>query len=303
MGKNILLLYNPDAGHGEHNREELIREIEAEGHICSSRSVKDPGWDKIPAGTDWLAVAGGDGTVRKVMRHVHERRLDQPAWPIGILPLGTANNIATSLGCDGTTAQLISNWGTNSTRFNTATVKQGDKESLMCEAAGFGLFAAHIQQMKRSPSTKKDPEEKVKEECSILLESLKGFKPRLYQIGTDGSKETGHYILLQVMNIPMIGPNLLFASPADPSDGLLDLVAFTDDDRPKLEKYLKKRIEGKSPELEVETVRAKRIIIESTDKHYHVEDDLFTNKASVRVDISVNAEALHILAPGWSQPV
>jgi|GEM_PF-5080312 len=299
MKKNVLLLYNPGAGYGKHDENELIKLIEAEGHQCECRSVKEKGWGDIPAETEWIAVAGGDSTVRKVMERIQEQPVDDPVWPLGILPLGTTNNIAGSFGLtDLTAAQLVKSWGANSTRFNTATVSQGGKDSLMCEAMGFGFLPAYILDKKKKASFEGLPEERVKEECRILLESLKHIKAKHYEIGSDGLRQAGHYISLQVMNIPLAGPDLLLTPQADPSDGLLDLVAFTIDDRAKLARYLRKRIEGKQPVLEVETVRLKKIQIHTTDERYHIDDNLFSNDASRILEISVNARALKVFVPG-----
>jgi diacylglycerol kinase (ATP) len=294
MGKNIHLLYNPGAGHGQHDEKKLITLIEAAGHQCSYKSVKEKGWQEIPADTDWVAVAGGDGTVRKIIQRITERNNGEPAWPIGIIPLGTANNIANSVGSIGTPGQLVESWGRNSTRFNTATVKQGKKETFLCEAMGFGLFPEHLLEMKRNDPDDQSPDEKMKAECEILLESLEDFKPRRYQIEADGYKQTGDFLLVQVMNIRMIGPKLLLAPNANAGDGLLDMIAFTEDDRSRLQHYLQKRIAGEHPQLQVESVRVKKVVIHSADKRYHVEDELLQNDQDIPVEIIINEEPLRL---------
>jgi diacylglycerol kinase (ATP) len=43
-----------------------------------------------------VVIAGGEGTVVKAISHLYERNM-----PIAILPLGSANNIAGSLGIRG----------------------------------------------------------------------------------------------------------------------------------------------------------------------------------------------------------
>ena len=40
----------------------------------------------------------------------------------------------------------------------------------------------------------------------------------------DNRDLSGRYILLEAMNIHSVGPNFWLAPPADPGDGLLDLV-------------------------------------------------------------------------------
>jgi diacylglycerol kinase family enzyme len=297
MGKNILLLYNPGAGHGQHDEETLVKAIEAAGHRCSYRSIKEKGWQQIPADTDWLVVAGGDGTVRKVIKRLYEHKENEPDWPAAIIPLGTANNIALSLGCEGTTGQLIQSWGRKSTRFNTATVRQGKKENLLMEAMGFGLFPQHILDMKTHPLKDLPLDAQKRTECEMLLQSLEHFKPRRYELEIDGYKQSGEFLMVQVMNISMFGPNLLFAPQADPGDGLLDVVAFTKDDRSKLQQYLQRRIRKNQASFPVETVRAKKVLIHSSDERYHIEDELLANDEKKPVEISVNENSVSIFTP------
>lgn len=303
MGKNILLLYNPKAGHGEHDERELKRLIEAEGHHCEVRSVKEKGWGDIPKKTEWLAVAGGDGTVRKAMRLIQEKDANDPDWPLGIIPLGTANNLARSVGCDLPVAELIKSWGAKSTRFNTGKVKHGEFESLVFEAAGFGVFAEHIMDMKRNPpkSEEKPLEEKLRDGCIALLKVLKKFEPRHYRIESDGFRREGDYLLLLAMNIPMIGPNLLFAPQADPGDNLLDLVTFSADERDKLQEYLERKIDGEEAAVQTETIRAKKIMIYSSDKRFHVEDKLYETDEEAGVEIRVNSDPFRVFVPADDQ--
>ncbi|MET0465628.1 MAG: diacylglycerol kinase family protein [Chitinophagaceae bacterium] len=299
MSKNVLLLYNPGAGHGKHDEEDLKQAIEAAGHKCEIRSVKEKGWEDIPKKTDWLAVAGGDGTVRKAMRVIQEREAHERDWPLGIIPLGTANNVARSVGCDAPLAKLIESWGGKSTRFNTGVVKHAEIESLMFEAAGFGLFAEHILDMKRNPPEPEDKplEEKLKDGCIALLKVVKKYEPRHYRIESEGFRREGEYLLVLAMNTPMIGPNLLFAPQADPGDSLLDLVMIGGNERHKLEEYLERKIAGEEPALDTETIRVKKVVIYSSDKRFHVEDKLFETDGVSGVEIRVNTDPVNVFSP------
>ena len=92
----IALVYNPSSGRRvalESLRRlivseghQLVREIE---HLADASALADP-----PA--ELIVVAGGDGTVADALRAAAGRGL-----PIAVLPLGTANNIALSLGVHG----------------------------------------------------------------------------------------------------------------------------------------------------------------------------------------------------------
>jgi diacylglycerol kinase family enzyme len=54
---------------------------------------------------DVVVAGGGDGTIGYVFTHLADRSI-----PIGILPLGSANNIARSLGIAETPAELAEQW-------------------------------------------------------------------------------------------------------------------------------------------------------------------------------------------------
>src|SRR5688572_33369957 len=91
----VTLIHNPNAGADQPpSAAELRQLIKDAGHDISYQSSKEDGWKSaLKKETDLIAVAGGDGTVARVARRVAGRGV-----PMAILPLGTANNIANSLG-------------------------------------------------------------------------------------------------------------------------------------------------------------------------------------------------------------
>src|ERR1044072_2398775 len=92
------LFHNPTAGEGEHTRKKLVSLMEAAGFDCSYSSTKKKRWEKIESkDTDFIVIAGGDGTVRKVAEELLDQKVLNKILPIGLLPLGTANNIAKTL--------------------------------------------------------------------------------------------------------------------------------------------------------------------------------------------------------------
>ena len=91
--------------------EHLAEMIEKNGFECKYSSVKKKGWKEFENGLEILAIAGGDGTVRKVVKAMLSRKMHEKIWPIGLIPLGTANNIGKTLGlADKGPEHLISSW-------------------------------------------------------------------------------------------------------------------------------------------------------------------------------------------------
>ena len=105
MGR-VTLIHNPSAGDEETEADHLLSLIRKAGHDVVDISVKDDDYRAaLESPGDLVAVAGGDGTVRKVATKVIGRGI-----PIAILPVGTANNISRSLGIDGPLEELIAKW-------------------------------------------------------------------------------------------------------------------------------------------------------------------------------------------------
>ena len=70
------LIHNPTAGEAEDVTEHLVEAIEDAGYTCSYSSTKEDGWEKIDTKqTDFLVVAGGDGTIRKTVLAFLDKRL------------------------------------------------------------------------------------------------------------------------------------------------------------------------------------------------------------------------------------
>src|SRR5207244_757183 len=119
--------------------ERLKNLVRAEGHEVLYRSSKDDHWASIlerPA--DLIAVAGGDGTVGRVAKRIAGRGV-----PLTVLPMGTANNIARTLGlADVPVERLIAGWKhARRVRFDIGTARGPWGSSRFIEGVGLGLFA------------------------------------------------------------------------------------------------------------------------------------------------------------------
>ncbi len=87
-------MHNPKAGRGNHGKKELMAALANAGHHAIYESTKNSDYKKaLEKSVDLVLAAGGDGTVGKV-----GRELIDSGMPLGVLPLGTAKNLARSLG-------------------------------------------------------------------------------------------------------------------------------------------------------------------------------------------------------------
>jgi diacylglycerol kinase family enzyme len=301
----ITLIHNPEAGKGKQPpRGEIIKLLRAAGHKVEYQSSKEKKWHKIlKEPGDMVAVAGGDGTVSKV-----SRRLIGSPIPIAILPLGTANNVASSLGIPGGKLRdVVAKWkAARCSHFDVGLAKGPWGSQHFIEGFGLGLFAEtmfRIDSKKKKLDQTEHPGEEINAVLQILRERLRNFKSSQLTVRLDGEDLSGEYVLLEAMNIRSIGPNLSLAPAAKMNDGLLDIVGVPHRKRSELAKYLGNRINGTEPVLRVRRRRGQHLQIEWESAPVHIDDFPWPDdpkRVSVKshaITIQVEPGALVFLIP------
>ena len=92
--RHATLVHNEKAGDKRHDRAALVQLLERGGYTVSYFAAKECDLaEALGQPAEIIVSAGGDGMVARLVAHA---RSDGP--PIAILPLGTANNIATRSG-------------------------------------------------------------------------------------------------------------------------------------------------------------------------------------------------------------
>jgi len=222
---HVTLLFNPGAGTGVASEEELRRVIEASGHRVDVRRTSKSGLAKaLRDPGELVAVAGGDGTVGRAMK-----LLAGSALPMAILPGGTANNIATSLGIFGDAARIVASWSKGEMRRVDVWVARGPwGETRFVESAGVGLLG-HLIHPEVGDELKGTDEARA--EARRAARTLPAPERR---VELDGRDLSGAYLLLEAMNIRCAGPNLWLAGQARAGDGKLEIVRALERDRPAL---------------------------------------------------------------------
>lgn len=222
---NITLVLNPRAGHGAPTLDELCRTIQNAGHRVEVRQAKRAevrnALDELG---DLVVAAGGDGTVSRVMKVLAGRGV-----PLAILPLGTANNIATSLGISGTASELAATWSRETIRRVDIGMARGPwGERLFVESVGIGLLG-HL--LRPEVGDALDDTDAARGAARRLARTLTA---RSRRVELDGQDVSGQYLLLEAMNIRCAGPNLWLAEQARAGDGKLEIVMATETDRATL---------------------------------------------------------------------
>jgi diacylglycerol kinase family enzyme len=267
----LTLLHNPSSGEADHDRDELESLLARAGEL-TYRSLDDDAWrHALDDGSDLVVVAGGDGSIRKVFTALGSRRI-----LAGLLPLGSANNIARTLGLDYDAAAGLLAGGVEGDRrrFDVWDVTSTWGSSRSIEAVGGGLFAQLLDEADDAPSEPSGPQN-VDFGLRLLDETLATVEPHRWVIELDGARRDEEVIGVEALNTREIGPHLPFAPAADPGDGLLDVVLIRPDDRATLADYVAARLGGREDATppELETLRAEHVVLEPPGAvRLHVDD-------------------------------
>lgn len=293
------LIHNPTAGDEEHNKKELIALIEQSGFACRYSSTKKTGWDTAEDDVDLLIVAGGDGTVRKTVDVLLQRKLLDKRLPLGVLPMGTANNISKMLGQGNLTQQeLLAAWQTNHRKGVDIGRLMGVRETgFFLESFGYGIFPKLMREMaKLEEDASRTPEQEMQLALEKMHEIILSSDACYCELVIDGADQSGRYLMVEVMNTPSMGANLVLAPAADPGDGILEIVMVPESRREELAAYLQKRIAGEDVVFEYITIHGKEISICWQKGLCHADDKLMKLEKGNRVEISVLPRVIDFLS-------
>jgi diacylglycerol kinase family enzyme len=152
-----------------------------------------------------------------------------------VLPLGTANNVARTLGIDAKDPlDLIARWASAPRRdYDVPVVAAEGHRVRFVECVGGGLFADHIEAADRAED-KGAHDGGIEDASRVLRDIVERARPARWEIVLDERDLSGDYLGVEVMNIRTIGPNISIAPAADPGDGLVEVVRIRPSDRDAL---------------------------------------------------------------------
>jgi diacylglycerol kinase family enzyme len=287
----IVLLHNPCAGSEDHTGAQLSKLIRRAGHelVAVVDSPKRVTEALAAERCDVVLVAGGDGTVGRTACAIAEWGI-----PLAILPSGTANNTASTLKIPARPKWVINNLA-NASRvpFDLATFDDGSQRQRFCEALGWGLFSQTVERAKQQAVAKKKGRDKLARDRELFRSLLEGSKPRAYEVEVDGSSHSGDYLMLEVLNVPLLGPRLLVSPHSDPSDGALEVLLAGESDRAALREVAET---GQVTAVPLPFRRGKVIRVRASDGLLHRDGGLLRHPPGARdFEIRVHQNALHYL--------
>jgi diacylglycerol kinase family enzyme len=304
----VTLVHNQGAGDQRHSSRRIVTalaeagyeaEVALHGRKGLQKVMEDPG--------DLVVVAGGDGSVHKVAIALAGRKI-----PIAILPIGTANNIAKSLGVTGAMQDLIARWHYDKRRkLAIGGVSAPFGTERFVESVGVGVFTELVARGAEEvgENTAGLTGHEIDRALLLLQRIVAERQPAPRRLEIDGTDASGEYLLLEVMNTRMVGPNVPLAPEADSSDDRLDVVTATNAERKLLAEYLEARLAGGAPPPALTVRRGKKVKLQASPRELHVddsewesdnpeEDNLSPGEQRAEVQIDIGATWVEVLAPG-----
>lgn len=294
------LIHNPGAGAEKYTKEQLVSRIEGLGYECRYSSTKKKGWKDIDSETDFVIIAGGDGTIRKVVKKLLDRKILRKRFPLALLPIGTANNISKSLGISGEPEDLAHSWKKESIKkIDVGFVEGLSDPTFFIEGLGYGIFPMLMKTMKeKDEKLFLSLDTEINYSLQILHDLILSYKTETLQLEIDGVDHSGKYLMAEIMNIRSVGPNLLIAPDADPAYGQLEVVLVKEDQRKDLSNYVIDKLKGIEDPFVFNSIKATRIRLQAGNTHIHVDDELTWIEDPAKIKIEVIEGILNIFVPG-----
>ena len=258
--KPARLIFNPASGRdNEDNAARLAKivsslrahGIEARvGLKTSGGAARQLARKAVDAGDSLVVVAGGDGTICEVAA-----KLVGSATVLGIIPTGTTNNVARSLGIPlgiDDACKLIGMGTTRHIDMGRVTSSDDSNAEYFLECAGVGLsaIAALAGQSFR------------KRHWRVVPRTLRKFfesKPGTIVVEMDGEVVEASTRMVTVSNAPLMGPKILAVPGSKMDDGLLDVQVYDGMGNAALVKHFKAASLGSRDSLQTYRVRNVRI--------------------------------------------
>ncbi len=288
---DVWILCNENAGRSL-SADDLRELVAQAGHTVRGVAKRYDERTPVPAKLDLIVAAGGDGTVATAAGIAA-----RTSTPLAILPLGTANNVATSLGVNAPASELVSSWSTaRHMPFDLGRARTASKEWLVVEGVGGGLVPAGIARAKAQQKERREmtPGARVAASVRAFRDALVDLEPRPWTLSVDGKQISDEFLLVEVLNISSVGPTLVFAPDATPFDGYFDVVTAQESHREELLTYLERRAEGRDTRLSLPCHRAREVAVDRC-MELHIDDERVDTCELGRISIHLEPAAITVL--------
>jgi diacylglycerol kinase (ATP) len=290
--QRVKLIFNPGAGETNESPSQLmgiIQHLQNAGFApeafiieegCDLKGAID---EAIDRGIQKFLVSGGDGTIESVAT-----KLMGTQTSLGILPTGTQNNIALSLGIPEDLSDAIEIYGRGKKlKIDVGLAVCGEQEHFFIETCSIGLLSALY------PAADKIQHGNLAQIGDLLATLATSSASKMHLI-LDNDQEIntqGHVIL--AANMPFVGPNFKLASGDSYLDGVLDLIVFSELSKIELISNVFQMADGESKDPRVQRFQVAHVEIH-TDPEMPVQAD-GSQIGDGSVKISVQPKALTVI--------
>jgi YegS/Rv2252/BmrU family lipid kinase len=255
--RRVALIYNPMSGQHPERRAAQIAEVQAALHdagievrIIATESPESAGrqaQEAVREGCDTILACGGDGTVHEVLQ-----RLVGGSAALGVIPMGTANALATDLGLPSSPVKAVKMLLTaKPVRISVGhvfyrSVEGGERARYFIVAAGVGADAFFFSRL----------DSRLKQRfgyVAYLMEALRlwatytfpMFTASFMEIGseTPRDEEVSQLLAVRISNFGGLVNNLV--PGASISNGKLRVIAFKTFSRVRYLRFLTSVIFGR----------------------------------------------------------
>ena len=242
----------------------------------------------VKKGYSTVIAMGGDGTISAVIRGIAGSEAH-----LGIIPSGTENDIATSLGIPSDIKEACALIASDQTReIDLAQISTKEKKKfIFFMVATVGLTSTLYPDVKDVPHGDLS---NIKDAVLTFLHAKPN--PKVFLTLDDESKIEVETMLVTVTNTPVIGAKNLVAPHALMDDGLLDIAVYPDFSKAELLAYFAKSAnERETPDGKIQRYRARKIEIKTEPKLDIAAEGIMLGKG--RAKIKLLPRALRVIAP------
>jgi diacylglycerol kinase (ATP) len=297
------LIFNPGSGETGESPVQLMDVISAmqAWKIVPEAYLVEPGIDlpvviqkALQEGIRLFVVCGGDGTIDVVAG-----TLAGTNATLGIIPTGTKNNVALSLGIPADIPAAIAILRTGQrAKVDLGQVVLGGMKQSFLEVCSVGLFSALF------PAAD-DIQHGNLTRIGDFLSTLVASPPAEMHLTLDGKQEinTMCHVLL-VSNMPYIGPHFQVGTPVSMKDGLLDVLLFADLSKMDLLGYAVQVASagGASEDERIQHYHVRRVDIDTNPSMPVMLDGSMLGEGPLRISVQRHALTVMVAEPLKLQP-
>ena len=288
MTQRTLLLTNPGSRSGKDQAKALSDSLSGEGEVHAIQPDKP---EQLPQAirehgprVDRIVLGGGDGTVNLALDALLE--VDKPT---GLIPLGTANDLARTLGIPDDIDEAL------------AVIKRGHLRSVDVSRADDVSFINAIG-LGLGPSMTREMDSDTKARLGVLaylvgiVRAFRGQKAFKARIETDRGQHQGKFLQITVANGVHYGGGMTIAEDARIDDGCLDVLLVRQQSRLEL---LANALRFKTGDTRTANwlthTRCRRVSIKTNPSLEFTADGEFLGKTPL--ECTIKPSALRVFAP------